>query len=124
MLVFGVIFLVREIALLLIGHKIRKKVGGKTMWLIFVLFAIIATFVNLYLYKIGRNYHLAMALGLSFTALTLAASYSRLADRVIAEDWTFLLDIVPTMSVVFWVLTVISILLNILPAVLAFKNRK
>lgn len=40
------------------------------MWLLFGILAIIATGINLYLYAVGKDYKLAMALGLSFTALT------------------------------------------------------
>ncbi len=94
------------------------------MWLIFGSIAIIATFVNLYLYKTGKNYDLAMAAGLSFTILTLVASYSMIASWVNVEDWAALLDVVPTMSRVFWILGVLSILLNITPAVLELKNKK
>ena len=94
------------------------------MWLILGGIAIIATFMNLYLYKTGKNYHLAMAIGLSFTALTLVASYSMLSDSIIAEDWATILDVVPTMSEVLWILTVISILLNIMPTFLELKNKK
>jgi membrane-associated HD superfamily phosphohydrolase len=94
------------------------------MWLIFGGIAIIATFINLYLYTTGKNYHLAMAMGLSFTALTLVASYSMVSDWVNVEDWSALLDVVPTMSRAFWILTVISILLNITPTFLELKNKK
>ena len=34
------------------------------MWLILGLIAIVATFINLYMYKIGKDYKLAMAMGL------------------------------------------------------------
>ena len=101
-----------------------KNIGGIIMWLIFGGIAIVATFLNLYLYKAGKNYHLAMAIGLSFTALTLAASYSMVSDWVNAEDWSALLDVVPTMSRAFWILTVISLLLNITPTFLELKNKK
>ena len=67
------------------------------MWLIFGGVAIIATFINHYLYTTGKNYHLAMAIGLSFTALTLVASYSLVSDWVNVKDWSALLDVVPTM---------------------------
>lgn len=94
------------------------------MWLIFGGIAIIATFINLYLYKTGKNYHLAMAISLSFTALTLAASYSMVSGWVKVEDWAALSDVVPTMSIVFWILTALSILLNITPTFLELKNKK
>ena len=41
------------------------------MWVILGLIAIVATFINLYMYGTGKDYKLAMAMGLSFTALTL-----------------------------------------------------
>lgn len=93
------------------------------MWLIFGLIAIIATFTNLYRYGKGKNYQLAMAVGLSFTALTLVAAYSMVADWVMAEDWSALLDVVPTMETAIWVLTMLSILLNITPIFLELKNK-
>ncbi|MFT9599793.1 hypothetical protein [Mesobacillus sp.] len=43
------------------------------MWVILGVIAIVATFINLYMYKAGKDYKLAMAMGLSFTALTLCA---------------------------------------------------
>lgn len=65
-----------------------------------------------------------MAVGLSFTALTLVAAYSMVADWVMAEDWSALLDAVPTMETALWVLTMLSILLNITPIFLELKNKK
>lgn len=93
------------------------------MWLVFGVIAIIATFINLYRYRAGRDYHLAMAMGLSFTALTLAASYSMMAEALKAEDWAGLLDVMPTMSTALWILTILSILLNITPILLERKNK-
>jgi len=68
------------------------------MWLILGLIAIVATFINLYMYKTGKDYKLAMAMGLSFTALTLCAVHSLVSNWVKAEDWPALLDVVPTME--------------------------
>lgn len=93
------------------------------MWLIFGGIAIISTFINLYLYTTGKSYYLAMAIGLSFTALTLVASYSMVSDWVKVEDWSALLDVVPTMSKAFWILTIISVLLNITPTFLESRNK-
>lgn len=98
--------------------------GGIIMWLIFGVIAIIATFTNLYLYTMGKNYDLAMAMGLSFTALTLVASYGMVSNWVNVEDWSALLDVVPTMSRASWILTVISILLNITPAFFELVNKE
>ncbi|XQY93742.1 hypothetical protein ACNRWW_10205 [Metabacillus sp. HB246100] len=94
------------------------------MWIIVGLLAIIVTFINLFLYMTGKDYKLAMALGLSLTALTLCAEYSLVADWVKAEDWAALLDVVPTMEKALWFLTIVSILLNIAPILLDLKNKK
>ncbi|VDG96801.1 Uncharacterised protein [Lysinibacillus sphaericus] len=94
------------------------------MWLILGVIAIIATFINLYMYVTGKDYKLAMAMGLSFTALTIVADYSMVSDWVKVEDWSALLDVVPGMARALWVLTIISILLNITPILLEQKNKK
>ena len=95
------------------------------MWLVLGILAIGATFLNLYRYRTGKDYRLAMAMGLSFTALTLNAYNSDVAQWVVDEDWSSLLDVAPTMASALWVLTIISILLNITPIFLdrKLKNR-
>lgn len=92
------------------------------MWLILGLIAIVATIINLYMYKTGKDYKLAMAMGLSFTALTLCAENSLVSNWVKAGDWSALLDVVPTMEKALWFLTIVSILLNITPIFLELKH--
>lgn len=94
------------------------------MWIILGILAVIATFTNLYLYKTGRDYRLAMALGLSFTALTLTAEYSLVSDWVRVEDWSALMDVVPAMEMPLLYLTIISIALNISPILLDLRKRE
>ena len=94
------------------------------MWIIFGVIAVVATFINLYMYKAGKDYKLAMAIGLSFTALTLCSEYSLVSEWVKAEDWSALLDVVPGMERALWFLTTISILLNIAPIFLELKGKK
>ncbi|MBU5594351.1 hypothetical protein KQI76_04165 [Amphibacillus sp. MSJ-3] len=94
------------------------------MQIILGLIAIVATFINLYLYGKGKDYKLAMAMGLSFTGLALLAAYSMLSDWVIAEDWSALLDVVPTMKTALWISTIISILLNMTPIILERTLKK
>ncbi|WP_203290331.1 hypothetical protein [Metabacillus sp. cB07] len=94
------------------------------MWLLLGLIAIAATFINLYMYKTGKDYKLAMAAGLSFTALTLCSEYSLVSRWVKAEDWSALLDVVPGMERGLWFLTIVSILLNIAPVLLELRNKK
>lgn len=52
------------------------------MWVIFGVIAIVTTFINLYMYKAGKDYKFAMAMGLSFTAFTLCAEYSLVSGWV------------------------------------------
>ena len=94
------------------------------MWIILGIITIAATFVNIYMYKLGKDYKLAMVIGLSFTALTLCSEYSLVSGWVKAEDWSALLDVVPTMKIVLWILTIISIALNITPILLELKNKE
>lgn len=94
------------------------------MWIILGVIAIVATLINLYMYGTGKEYKLAMAMGLSFTALTFVAVYSMVSDWVKVEDWSALLDVVPTMEIALWVLAILSILLNITPILLELKNKK
>ncbi|CAM5222938.1 MFS transporter OS=Ureibacillus acetophenoni OX=614649 GN=SAMN05877842_11736 PE=4 SV=1 [Ureibacillus acetophenoni] len=94
------------------------------LFFIFGIIAIVATFLNLYRYLIGKDYKFAMALGLSFTALTLCAEYSLVSHWVKLEDWAALADVVPGMERVLWFLTIISILLNITPIFLERKGKK
>ena len=94
------------------------------MWILLGFIALIATCINLYLYRVGREYKLAMAMALSFTALTLVAQYSMVFNWVKKEDWSALLDVVPTMEKPLWVLTSISIIVNIAPVLLELKTKK
>ncbi|MGY3715799.1 hypothetical protein ACWE42_09775 [Sutcliffiella cohnii] len=94
------------------------------LFMIFGVVAIVATFINLYMYKAGKDYNLAKAMGLSFTALTLCAEYSLVSMWVEVEDWAALMDVVPGMERALWFLTIVSILLNIAPILLERKGKK
>ncbi|MEH7346963.1 hypothetical protein V7122_24320 [Bacillus sp. JJ1532] len=94
------------------------------LFMIFGVIAIVATFINLYMCKVGKDYKLAMAMGLSFTALTLCAEYSLVSVWVEVEDWAALMDVVPGMERALWFLTIVSILLNIAPILLERKGKK
>ena len=94
------------------------------MWIILGIIAIVATLINLYMYIAGKDYKLAMAIGLSFTALTLCSEYSLVSGWVKVEDWPALLDVVPVMEKALWFLTIVSILLNITPILLELKGKR
>ena len=93
------------------------------MWIIFGVIAIVTTFINLYMYRAGKDYKLAMALGLSFTALTLCAEYSLVSEWVEEEDWSALGEVL-NFERVLWFLTIVSILLNIAPILLELRGKK
>ena len=94
------------------------------MWVTLGLIAIVATFINLYMYMKGKDYKLAMAMGLSFTALTLCAEYSLISDWVEVKDWAAIEDVVPGMERALWFLTIVSIFLNIAPILFEQKGKK
>jgi len=94
------------------------------MWIIFGFLAIGFTIINLTSYLKGKDYKIAMVLGLSFTALTLCAEYSLVSSWVVAEDWAALLDVVPFMDNALWFLTICSILLNSLPILMEMLRHK
>jgi len=94
------------------------------MWVILGVIAIVVTCINLYMYIAGKDYRLAMAMGLSFTALTLCAEYSLVSMWVEVEDWSALMDVVPGMERALWFLTIVSIFLNIAPIFLERKGKK
>lgn len=101
------------------------------MWLLFGFAAIITTMMNLYsvgydssqkkvytTHKHNPRYGFA---GLSLTALTVCAFYSDAAGRVVREDWSGLMDILPVRSKLLWVCVGASVLMNALPLIVG-KN--
>ncbi|MGD6966342.1 hypothetical protein ACQCVP_07935 [Rossellomorea vietnamensis] len=93
------------------------------MWLVLGVMAIAVTFINLYMFAAGKDYKLAMAMGLSFTALTLCAELSFVSELVLREDLSALSE-VPNYDRELWFLTIASILLNIAPIFLERKAKK
>lgn len=82
------------------------------MWFIFGIFAIAATFVNLARAVTGKAHQGWMAAALALTAFTVCGMYTEAYGWVKAEDVSAILDVMPTMSWMIWVLTGISVLLN------------
>lgn len=64
-----------------------------------------------------------MALGLAFTALTLCAEYNMLASWAKIDDWGAILDVTPTMNTYLWILTIVSILVNLIPAFIEVRKK-
>jgi hypothetical protein len=88
------------------------------MWMILGFLAIGFTISNIYLYVIKKDYELAMALALSFTALTLCSFNDLVSYWVVKGDMSALLDVVPYTTPALWVLTLISIFLNMIPIIM------
>ena len=94
------------------------------MWILLGAIAIGATLVNLFMYHSKKEYKLAMAIALSFTALTLCAEYQMVSVWTRGQDWAAIEDVVPTMGSALWTLTLVSILLNMAPIFLEKFRRK
>ncbi|WP_010305026.1 hypothetical protein [Kurthia senegalensis] len=82
------------------------------MTLLFGNLALLATFVNWVLVIKRKSFHWAMLCALAFTALTLCAQLQLISEWIIAEDWTALMDVGPTIMVFLWIATIGSIVLN------------
>ncbi len=94
------------------------------MWFILGLISIGLTLTNLVLYKMGKDYKLAMACALSFTALTVNSFYTIVSDWVINRDWGALEDVVPYVNKPMFVLIGLSISLNLLPIFIEYLRNK
>jgi len=93
------------------------------MWFVLGLLAIGLTITNLVLYKKGKDYKLAMASALSFTALTVNSFYTIIEQFIINRDLSALEDVVPSVYTPMFVLIGISIGLNILPILLEYRRK-
>ena len=80
------------------------------MWIIFGLGAIITALLNIINYKNKAN--IFRFLSMSFTSLTVCAFYAEGANRVVVEDWSGLMDTMPTISKALWVCVSLSIIIN------------
>lgn len=82
------------------------------MWIIFGVSAVILGLMNLnYSLSNKPNKWLGFA-SLSLTAMTIMAFYQDAANRVIVEDWSGLMDILPSTSTMLWLCLIASILIN------------
>lgn len=82
------------------------------MWLILGIGAIVFAVLNVAWSAKNKDARWFSFISLSLTALTLCAFYSDEAVRVIHEDWSGLMDVMPAMSKSLWVCTIASILIN------------
>ena len=92
------------------------------MWLAFGIAAIIIAVLHIIAYVMRhRNVTWLGFISLALTALTLCAFYSDAAALVLQEDWSALMDVLPGVSKILWVLTICSILMN---SVSLFRKEK
>ena len=82
------------------------------MWMILGCSAIVTAILNVIWTLRDKDAKWFRFISLSLTALTLCAFYSADAVWVLHEDWSALMDVVPTMSKALWVLTIASIFIN------------
>lgn len=82
------------------------------MWMIFSLIAIIFALLNLYTFIVDKDPKWFRFISLSFTTLTICACYNDATRRIIDDDITGAMDVMPTMNHILWILVIMSILIN------------
>ena len=87
-------------------------VDGYVMWLFFGITAIITAILNVIWTLRHREAKWFRFLSLSLTAFTVCSFYAQAAHWVLAEDWSALMDVLPTTSNMLWSLTVTSVAMN------------
>ncbi len=102
----GVVIL--SVALLLVFTWIN----GYVMWLLFGVTAIITAILNVIWTLRHREAKWFRFFSLSFTVFTLCAFYAQAARWVLEEDWSALMDVLPSTSNVLWFLTTASVVIN------------
>ncbi|MBP2014784.1 hypothetical protein [Anaerococcus degeneri] len=91
------------------------------MWLIFGTCAIITALLNIMNFKKRAN--IFRFLSLSFTSLTVCAFYADGAGRVVREDWSGLMDTMPTISKALWICVALSILINSISLIKSHRKK-
>jgi len=82
------------------------------MCLIFGVIAIVTAVCNIVRSVRHRDAKWFRFISLSFTAFTLCAFLSEANGWVLAEDWSALMDVLPSASKAMWVLTGASVAIN------------
>lgn len=82
------------------------------MWLFFGIIAIIASILNVIWTIRHRETKWFRFISLSFTALTLCAFYSMANHWAMIGDSSAMLDVMPTLAKLIWILTIASIIIN------------
>lgn len=82
------------------------------MWILLGIVAIITAILNVVWTFRNREGKYFGFISLAFTAFTLCAFYSQAAQWTEMEYWAALMDVMPSMSKVLWILTVASVAIN------------
>ncbi|MDD3165028.1 MAG: hypothetical protein PHS97_04135 [Oscillospiraceae bacterium] len=82
------------------------------MWLVFGIGAIATAILNITWYAQNKNNDVFRFLSVSLTTLTMCAFYDQCRQWVISEDWSALMDVVPTLATMCWGLVIASIFMN------------
>lgn len=92
------------------------------MWIFFSIASVVFTGLHGYAAFAGKSMAKGMAFAaFGFTALTLLSEYAMVVSWVRAEDWSALLDVVPSMFPMLIVYTVILVAAN---GLLLFAGKK
>lgn len=91
------------------------------MFLLFGFLAFVTAVCNLVFCLKGKNTDFLRFLSISFTALTVCTFYWMVSQYVAKEDWSALMDVVPTVSRLCWLGTGASIAIN---GITFFLNKK
>lgn len=92
------------------------------MWIFFSIASVVFTGLHGYAAFSGKSMTKAMAFAaFGFTALTLLSEYAMVVSWVRSEDWSALLDVVPSMFPILIVYTVILVAAN---GLLLFAGKK
>ena len=87
-------------------------VDGYVMWLFFGITAMITAILNVVWTLRHRETKWFRFLSLSLTVFTVCSFYAGAAHWVLAEDWSALMDVLPTTSNLLWFLAVTSVAIN------------
>ena len=96
-------------AALLFAFTFKK---GDVMWLYFGIVGIVAAIFNVIWTLRQKDAKWFRYISMAFTALTVCSFYSLAYQWVITKQADQLLDVMPTLSSVFWFLTIASITIN------------
>lgn len=87
-------------------------IDGYTVWLLFGIAAIITAILNVAWTLRHREAKWFRFFSLAFTVFTLCAFYAQAAHWALIEDWSALMDVLPSTSKILWFLTVASVVMN------------